>query len=83
MSVEDRLRQSIEKVAAQDDWVHNWMYSFLPCSVDGIGTQFFYLLGYCKNCRRSVVVRLEHGFEPGKAAITQLDVPKYGCVAPS
>jgi hypothetical protein len=83
-----RLEQMIDDTP--QEWVHPWMYSFMM----GDYVQFdhaagsdnangIYLVAYCKNCRKGLTALLDRGFSIGETRITDLDIPKYGCVAPS
>lgn len=74
----------------EQNWFHNWMYSFMYGDhiqydtalssklIDGI-----YLVAFCKNCRKGLTVLLDRSFSTGQTVLTDLDVPKYGCVAPA
>jgi hypothetical protein len=53
---------------------HNWMYSFMP----GKGGMI-YLVGYCKICNNAFTALVPH-YNAHGASVTELDVPKWGCI---
>lgn len=79
-----RLNEVIAEDEHKDDYVHQWMYSFLPADVpsrvsnSGVEEALF-LVGYCKNCRKSFSNRIGTDTKEGFTALTQTDVPKWGC----
>lgn len=72
------------------NWVHNWMYSFLPIGERADAwngnsvTPFYplvgYLVGYCKNCRKAFSEKIP---TDGDYIEYKTNVPFYGCVDPS
>jgi hypothetical protein len=70
------LLESLEKKESQ--LKHNWMYSFMPATIDGFST--IYLVAYCKICDTGVsskmfINRLTYG-----SITTNMDIPKWGCI---
>lgn len=70
-----RLEQIMEETPEQN-WIHPWMYSFMPAKNE------IYLVAYCKNCRKGITALMDHDIIPHKSVITQLDIPRFGCVPP-
>lgn len=66
-----------------EEWLHNWLYSMTPASagVDHNSWIRPFLVGYCKNCNKTVSVAIP--VDPyGKVAIGDANIPKTGCVGP-
>lgn len=87
---------SAEKVAEKADLLHNWLWSVVPVAQsretwsyrsDGSNKSTLqfplkaYLVGYCRNCNNGFSQEVPTN-ETGAALVTQLDIPKYGCVLP-
>lgn len=60
-----------------DEYIHKWMYSFLPRGEDSL-----YLLGFCPECRNAVSVRIAASQSTGTSRLTETDLPRFGCVEP-
>ena len=66
----------------EDDFRHNWLYSVVPVTSNEAGDLSAYLSGYCKVCQRAFTVKLPADSADSFVVVTQLDIPRWGCIDP-
>lgn len=76
----------------EQDFRHNWLYSVLPVEhLTAYGQKSMLMLtGYCRACSNAFSIEIPHNFTTTKnedieehlPLITNLSIPKWGCVSP-